>query len=135
MRVEKLHLDRAITASSTELTRVLVHWQRCLLGFQIPAVISTGRPVRVPADHRMTAAARLRQMVTLGPSCRARGTTITREACNLSRGVVRPRSTLTYNRPGFRVTVTVTVRVTLVSVVRTLDFDFEHKFFSLHARR
>ncbi len=51
MRVEKLHLDRAITAVfAPELTNVLVHWQRCLSGFQIPAVISTGRPVSVPAD-------------------------------------------------------------------------------------
>ena len=45
MRIEKLHLDRAIPASSTELTHVLVHWQRCLQGFAIPAVISTSRPV------------------------------------------------------------------------------------------
>ena len=45
MRIEKLHLDRAITASSTELTHVLVHWQRCLQGFRIPAVISTSQPV------------------------------------------------------------------------------------------
>ncbi len=45
-RVEKLHLDRAVMASSAhELTYVPVHCQRCLQGLRIPGPVSTSRPV------------------------------------------------------------------------------------------
>jgi hypothetical protein len=51
MRVEKLHLDLRLRhrgVPATNLTHVSVHCKDCLQGFQIPALISTGRPAHVP---------------------------------------------------------------------------------------
>ena len=45
MRIEKLHLDRAIMASSAPEPHVLVHCKGCLLGSQIPELIRTNQPV------------------------------------------------------------------------------------------
>ena len=50
MRIEKLHLDRAIPASSTELTHVLVHWQRCLQGFRSLRLYQPAGPARAQAS-------------------------------------------------------------------------------------
>jgi hypothetical protein len=50
--VEKLHLDRAIMASSAhELTYAPIHCQRCLQGLRIPAPVSEStrdQPARAP---------------------------------------------------------------------------------------